>query len=71
MAYSPQPDLADRISRALDAPLPAQPLDAPSATGAGDPDVFFDRLSEEIPAKWMRKVAEAYAEAGYGAAPAV
>jgi integrase len=71
MAYSPQPDLADRISRALEAPMPAQALDVPTATGAGDADVFFDRLSEEIPAKWMRKVAEAYAEAGYGPAPTV
>ena len=72
MAYSPQPDLADRISRALDARRAVdEPAVVEAVTGGGDPNVFFDRLSEEIPAKWMGKVTEAFAEAGYGPAPAV
>jgi integrase len=64
MAYSPRPDLAEQIARALDpqsAPenvLPIQPL------SEGSDATFFKRLEEEIPAKWLREVQRLVAETG-------
>lgn len=69
MAYSPQPELADRIGRALEARSTA--AEPAALVLGGDAEAFFDRLSEEIPAKWMRKVGEVFTEAGYGGAPAI
>jgi integrase len=64
MAYSPRPDLADQIARALD----PQSLHAkvvpmrPASPDAGAK--FFERLEEEIPAKWLREVRRVYADTG-------
>jgi integrase len=63
MAYSPRPDLAEQIARALDphskleAHAPAQPL------SEGSDATFLDRLAEEIPAKWLREVRRVYLDA--------
>jgi integrase len=58
MAYSPRPDLADQIARALDphaGPEHVRPIQAPN-TGAS----FLELLEEEIPAKWLREVRRVY-----------
>ena len=65
MAYSPRPDLADQIARALDPrsasenvrPIRSMPADDVAAT-------FLERLEEEIPAKWLREIQRVYEEAG-------
>ena len=55
MAYSPQPELAERISAAL---TPSQrPAEATLVTGRPfDADDFMARLEEVVPAKWSREV---------------
>ncbi len=64
MAYSPRPELADQITRALDphslvenGPSVARPPEGAAAT-------FLERLEEEIPAKWLREVQRVYTETG-------
>ncbi len=56
MAYSPRPDLADQIARALDPhSLPQNVL--PIRSLPEGPEVtFLGCLEEEIPAKWLREV---------------
>jgi hypothetical protein len=57
LAYSPRPELASQIARALD---PSSPTDE-TVTFSALP-AFFERLEEEIPAKWLQEVRRAYAE---------
>jgi integrase len=64
MAYRPQPELADQITRALDPhSLPENVLPIRPTTKDVGP-TFLDRLEEEIPAKWLRAVMRVYAETG-------
>jgi hypothetical protein len=64
LAYSPRPDLADQITRALDPhSLPANVRPTRPAPAA-DEATFLERLEEEIPAKWLREVQRLYAETG-------
>jgi integrase len=62
MAYSPRPDLANQIARALDPrslPWNVVPLrPAPRGIDAA----FFERLEDEIPTKWVREVRKLYTE---------
>jgi integrase len=62
MAYSPRPELASQIARALDPhslTLNSAPAPRPQD---GARDVFLRRLEEEIPAKWLREVERIYVE---------
>ena len=61
MAYSPRPDLADQIARALD-PHSVTPNARPNPP---EPDTmtFFERLEEEIPTKWLEAVRRVYVDA--------
>jgi hypothetical protein len=62
MAYRPQPELADQITRALDPhslPENVTPIRPVSGVSAA---TFLKRLEEEIPAKWLREVQRLYAE---------
>jgi hypothetical protein len=62
MAYRPQPELANQITRALDPrSLPENVVAIRPVSGNATP-AFLERLEEEIPAKWMREVARVYAE---------
>jgi site-specific recombinase XerD len=62
MAYRPQPELAEQITRALDPhSLPENVMPIRPASG-GSAAMFFERLEEEIPAKWLREVERLYAE---------
>jgi integrase len=64
MAYRPQPELANQITRALDPqslPENVTPI-RPRSTGAEA--TFLARLEEEIPVKWLREVQRLYAESG-------
>jgi integrase len=63
LAYSPQPDLADQITRALDPDSPPRDVSAIRLTDDAAP-TFLERLEEEIPAKWVREVQRLYAETG-------
>jgi integrase len=64
MAYRPQPELADQITRALDPhSLPENVLPIRSLP-EGPEATFLERLEEEIPAKWLREVQRVYAETG-------
>ena len=59
MAYAPQPELANQITRALDPdslPENVTPIRAASTAS------FLERLEEEIPAKWLREVERIFAE---------
>ena len=62
MAYSPRPELANQITRALDPhSLPENVVPIRSADRRCD-SAFLERLEEEIPAKWLREVERVYAE---------
>lgn len=64
MAYSPRPDLADQIARALDPHSPPEnvlPIQSPPEDSGVK---FLERLEEEIPVKWLREVKRVYAEIG-------
>ncbi|MGH2904413.1 MAG: tyrosine-type recombinase/integrase [Solirubrobacteraceae bacterium] len=64
MAYSPRPDLAEQIARALD---PAERPEVASPVGASEPDNmarFLDCLEEEIPAKWLSEIRRVYETGG-------
>ncbi len=62
MAYSPRPELASQIARALD-PHSVQSSGAPSPSPVNGPrDELFRRLEEEIPARWLREVERLFAE---------
>jgi integrase len=64
MAYSPRPDLAEQIARALD-PHGAPERSPPARGTAQGPATtcFLDRLEDEIPAKWLREVRRIYESA--------
>jgi integrase len=62
MAYSPRPELADQIARALDphsAPETTRPILAPPTRDAA---TFLQRLEGEIPPKWLTEVRRVYRE---------
>jgi integrase len=62
-AYSPQPDIADRVTRALDGGRPQSVARAmPDATTDGQP-VALAALDDEVPPKWLRIVRRALDEA--------
>ena len=64
MAYRPQPELANQITRALDPrslPENVIPLGLVSGDVGG---TFLERLEEEIPAKWLAEVRRLAAETG-------
>jgi integrase len=63
MAYSPRPDLAEQIARALD-PHGVPENTRPTRPAAiDDAETFLERLEEEIPAKWLREVRRVYLDA--------
>jgi hypothetical protein len=64
MAYSPRPELADQITRALDPHNLGQGISNDTQLSSSTGVAFLARLEEEIPAKWMREVQRIYAEAG-------
>jgi integrase len=67
MAYSPRPELAAQIARALDPdPLPVNAIAVDSKSVDA---TFLERLEEEIPAKWLREVQRLYAETGVQLTP--
>lgn len=53
MAYAPQDDLAERMDAALSLQTDGVALDAASGDAV---TMFFERLDEEVPAKWARQV---------------
>jgi integrase len=64
MAYTPRPELANQITRALD-PRSLPENVVPIRPASGDATAaFLERLEEEIPAKWLREVQRLYAETG-------
>lgn len=63
MAYAPRPELASQIARALDPDSIGRPMPV-ALRPVGDAGNLFDRLEEEIPAKWLREVRRVYAELG-------
>jgi integrase len=56
MAYSPRPDLAEQIARALDPHNLVEDSVSVDAPFDGRAATFFERLEEEIPAKWLREI---------------
>ncbi len=60
MAYSPRPDLAEQITRALDPHSACENVRPIRSVPAGDAGTFLERLEEEIPAKWLREVRRVY-----------
>jgi integrase len=60
LAYAPQPDLADQITRALDPHARLMNV-SPIRLGDDGRPTFLERLEEEIPAKWLREVERLYA----------
>jgi integrase len=64
MAYSPRPDLAAQIARALDPHSPVEDSVSVQALSGDRAATFFERLEEDIPAKWLREVQRLFAETG-------
>jgi integrase len=63
MAYSPRPDLAAQITRALDPHcIPARSSSAGGSARRPLQTSFLERLEEEIPARWLREVRRVYVE---------
>jgi integrase len=62
MAYSPRPELANQITRALDPRSIVEDVAPTHAKPIGSRPSFLERLEEEIPAKWLREVERLYAE---------
>jgi integrase len=62
MAYSPRPELASQIARALDPDSLPENLVAIHPSPRTVDATFLERLEEEIPAKWLREVQRLYAE---------
>jgi integrase len=62
MAYSPRPELANQITRALDPRSLPENVVPIRSVSSGSPASFLERLEEEIPAKWLREVQRVYAE---------
>jgi integrase len=68
MAYSPRPELASQIARALD-PDGLTENAVPMRAFSGEQDAtFLARLEDEIPAKWLREVRRVYDDAQLGVA---
>jgi hypothetical protein len=63
MAYSPRPDLAEQIARALDPHSLSETVLASHSPSHGSDETFIARLEEAIPAKWLREVQRVYVEA--------
>jgi integrase len=63
MAYSPRPDLAEQIARALDPHSLSENVLASHSPSHGSDETFIALLEEAIPAKWLREVQRVYAEA--------
>jgi hypothetical protein len=63
MAYSPRPDLADQITRALDPHSVPENLRPIRPASTDDAVTFLERLEEEIPAKWLHEVRRVYLDA--------
>ena len=64
MAYRPQPELANQITRVLDPRSLPENVTPIRPHSAGAEATFLERLEEEIPAKWLREVQRLYAETG-------
>ncbi len=64
MAYSPRPDLAAQIARALDPHSLVEDSVSVQALSGDRAAAFFERLKEDIPAKWLREVQRLFAETG-------
>jgi integrase len=62
MAYSPRPDLAEQIARALDPRSILGKVPLIRSLSEGSQATFLERLEEEIPAKWLQEVQRLYAE---------
>jgi integrase len=62
MAYSPRPELANQITRALDPRSLPENVVSIRPVPSNSPASFLERLEEEIPAKWLREVQRVYAE---------
>lgn len=62
LAYSPRPELASQIARALDPGSGGTEPRRPSGVPAVPAGTFLSRLEEEIPAKWLPVVERLYAE---------
>jgi integrase len=62
MAYSPRPDLADQIARALDPHSIPEKVPLIRSLSEDSQATFLERLEEEIPAKWLQEVQRLYAE---------
>jgi integrase len=56
MAYAPQPELAERISTALQPTPTRHAREPPGSTQLLDLAEFMAKLEEEVPAKWSREV---------------
>jgi integrase len=66
MAYSPRPELASQIARALD-PDSLNENVVPMRAFSGEQDAtLLARLEDEIPAKWLREVQRLFAETQLG-----
>jgi integrase len=64
MAYARRPELANQITQALDPESLPENI-VPSGPGSKEAAAtFFERLGEEIPAKWLAEVRRLYAETG-------
>jgi integrase len=61
MAYAPQPDLARRVTAALE-PSRAAGAVGPTSADRFDPKQLLSRLEEEVPAKWTREIERILAE---------
>jgi len=62
VAYSPRPELANQIARALDPRGLHESVATSHEVSDGLAVAFLERLEEEIPAKWLREVRRLYAE---------
>lgn len=62
VAYSPRPELANQIARALDPRAVHESAVTTQEASGGLAAAFLERLEEEIPAKWAREVRRLYAE---------
>jgi integrase len=62
MAYSPRPELANQITRALDPRSLPENVVPIRPVSSGSLASFLDRLEDEIPAKWLREVQRVYGE---------
>ena len=62
VAYSPRPELANQIARALEPRGLHESIVTSHEVSGGLAATFLERLDQEIPAKWSREVRRLYAE---------